>query len=74
MWPDDFYPSYASGIGYALSRDFIRCAVGHLASSKFMKMEDVAIRILAERCDVVCRSEGWVTTDKLRRLSRFPGA
>lgn len=58
-WPHKYYPSYASGIGYALSRNFTSCAVGHLEDMKFMPNEDVATGILAESCGVRSSSHGW---------------
>jgi hypothetical protein len=58
-WPHKYYPSYAAGIGYALSRNFTSCAVGHLKDLKFMPNEDTATGILAESCGVHSSSHGW---------------
>ena len=46
------YPDYCSGGGYALSREFVRCAVGALAEHDFLPIEDAATGLLAERCGV----------------------
>ena len=62
-WPDKYYPNYASGIGYAMSRNFIQCMVKHLEAMTFLRFEDVAIGIIAQICEVPCDSNGWTLTD-----------
>ncbi len=48
------YPPFCQGAGYALSKKFLDCAVGekHIANVKYMPNEDVAVGMLAERCNV----------------------
>jgi len=58
-YPQELYPVWASGMGYALSSNFISCASRHLESLQFMPMEDIAVGMLAEKCNVTCRLEGW---------------
>ena len=54
MYPEQFYPLYCQGAGFAVSRDFVSCAVndGHLATFRYNPFEDVSIGFLAERCGV----------------------
>ena len=59
IWPKKLYPVWASGLGYALSRNFNQCAIEHLADLPFMPMEDVSVGILAEKCKVECTQESW---------------
>jgi len=53
-YPENYVPRYCQGAGYAVSQIFINCAhaLNHIANSRFMPMEDVAVGILAERCGI----------------------
>ena len=53
-YPEHRYPYYCSGAGYALSRKLVHCvaAMGHVANIRYLKMEDVYMGMLAERCRV----------------------
>ena len=61
-YPQDYFPDYAPGVGYALSNKFANCAsrmIPHLQN--FMPWEDVAVGLLAELCQVTLKSadENW---------------
>ena len=66
------YPTYGAGAGYALSENFLQCAFGqqkkHSAQIWYMPNEDVAIGMLAERCNVACVNDDriWLRYDKSR--------
>ena len=47
-------PRYCQGTGFAVSKMFVDRAVGegHVANVKFMPFEDVAVGMLAERCNI----------------------
>jgi hypothetical protein len=52
-YPDDFFPPYAPGVGYALSREFAACAARNMQSifrNNNMPWEDVAVGLLAAKC------------------------
>ena len=54
-YPDPYFPRYCQGAGFAISKQFVNCAVkqGHVAQVRFMPFEDVlAVGMLAERCGV----------------------
>lgn len=53
-YPEPSYPPYCQGAGFALSQNFLDCVVGdeHLARIRYMPNEDVAIGLLAERCNI----------------------
>jgi hypothetical protein len=53
-YPEEFYPSYCEGAGFALSRTLVDCMVDedHIAQMRFMPFEDVSMGMLAERCHV----------------------
>jgi len=53
-YPEPTYPAYCQGAGYALSRQFLDCAIGkkHVERIRYMPNEDVAIGLLAERCNI----------------------
>jgi len=59
VYPESEYPPYCMGAGYALSRKFLDCAFGndHAARTRYMPNEDVAIGMLAERCNVKCTND-----------------
>ena len=55
-YPEEYFPQYCQGAGFALSRKFLDCAGGpknHIAEMRYMPFEDVAVGLLAERCGVV---------------------
>jgi len=49
-----WFPRYCQGTGFAVSKMFVDRAVGegHVANVKFMPFEDVAVGMLAERCNI----------------------
>eukprot|EP00977_Amphora_coffeiformis_P027759 scaffold34639_cov206-Amphora_coffeaeformis.AAC.7 len=49
---NDTYPSYAMGGGYALSQDFVRCAVEKVATLRPIPIEDAQTGILAQACGI----------------------
>lgn len=53
-YPEPEYPTYCAGAGYAISRNFLDCAIGegHVANVRYQPNEDVAVGLLAERCKV----------------------
>jgi hypothetical protein len=53
LYPEEFYPRYCQGAGFALSRTLVQCAVddGHIAQMRFMPFEDVSMGMVAERCN-----------------------
>lgn len=55
QYPEPTFPRYCQGAGFALSRSFIECAVSdnHVARARYMHFEDVAVGILAERCEML---------------------
>ncbi len=56
MYPEEFFPKYCQGAGFALSRKFLECAAEsnnqQMAEMRFMPFEDTAVGLLAERCGV----------------------
>lgn len=69
-YPYSKYPPWAMGAGYALSRKFLTCAFGnqHAAQIRYLPNEDVAIGMLAERCNVSCINDNrvWLRYDSIR--------
>jgi hypothetical protein len=55
-YPDDFFPPYAPGVGYALSREFAACAAHHTQDILRMPWEDVAVGLLAAKCHATLTS------------------
>ena len=53
-YPEAIFPVNAVGAGYVMSRDFVHCAAGsgHIAKTRFLKLEDVFVGMLAERCHI----------------------
>jgi hypothetical protein len=49
-YPDTYFPPYAPGVGYALSKDFSRCAADNIKNMIQMPWEDVATGMLAAKC------------------------
>jgi hypothetical protein len=54
VYPEPMYPPYCQGAGFAVSRKFLDCAVGrnHTSLIRYMPNEDVAVGLLAERCQI----------------------
>ena len=54
--------------GFALSRKFLGCAIGqnHAAQIRYMPNEDVAVGMLAERCNIQATSDErvWIRFDE----------
>jgi hypothetical protein len=54
LYPEQYYPLYCQGAGFAISRKFIDCAANsidaNIATMRFMPFEDTAVGLLAERC------------------------
>lgn len=61
VYPDDCFPPYAPGVGYALSRTFANCASEKMESMLEMPWEDVATGILASQCEapLTRANENW---------------
>jgi len=56
LYPEPMYPRYCQGAGFALSWKFIECASGegdHISNARFMPFEDVAMGLIAQRCNIV---------------------
>ena len=53
-YPEELYPTYCEGAGFALSRKLVDCIVDdhHIAQIRYMPFEDVSIGMLGERCHV----------------------
>jgi hypothetical protein len=53
-YPEPYFPRYCQGAEFAISKQFVDCAVkqGHVAQVRFMPFEDVAVGMMAERCGV----------------------
>lgn len=51
VYPEPYYPYYCKGAGYALSKRFMNCASRHIAKIRYLPNEDVAVGMLAERCN-----------------------
>ena len=69
IYPEEYFPKYCQGAGYALSRDFVNCAYSdyHIANMRFMPLEDVAVGMLAKRCGF----EPSMTTTGEIKLTRY---
>ena len=54
LYPEEFYPLYCQGAGFAMSKNFVSCMVdqNHLKQFRYNPFEDVSIGLLAERCGV----------------------
>eukprot|EP00554_Chaetoceros_debilis_P013236 CAMPEP_0194117580 /NCGR_PEP_ID=MMETSP0150-20130528/31926_1 /TAXON_ID=122233 /ORGANISM="Chaetoceros debilis, Strain MM31A-1" /LENGTH=406 /DNA_ID=CAMNT_0038808665 /DNA_START=21 /DNA_END=1241 /DNA_ORIENTATION=- len=50
MYPEEFYPLYCQGAGFAMSKKFVECMSENLADFRYSPFEDVSIGLLAERC------------------------
>ena len=54
VYPEEAYPLYCQGAGFAMSRSFVDCAVSekHVQTFRYNPFEDVSVGLLAERCNV----------------------
>jgi hypothetical protein len=59
------YPPYCQGAGIAVSRKFLDCAIKHVAQIRYMPNEDVAVGMLAERCEIPTTNDArvWIRWD-----------
>jgi hypothetical protein len=75
-YPDDFFPDYAAGVGYALSRNFTNCAAENIKTMIEMPWEDVATGLLAAKCKVPVTSaaDNWkhFVENNEAKLFNFP--
>lgn len=51
-YSDYFFPEYCKGEVFALSRDFVQCAVKHIPSTKYVRADGAFVGILGERCGI----------------------
>jgi hypothetical protein len=51
-YPDEYFPIYAPGFGYALSNSFCACSVQEFPLLSFIPWEDVSVGLLAKNCNV----------------------
>mmetsp|Transcript_27407 Transcript_27407/g.33895 ORF Transcript_27407/g.33895 Transcript_27407/m.33895 type:complete len:537 (+) Transcript_27407:202-1812(+) len=70
LYPEPMYPRYCQGAGFALSWKFIECATEehHIASIRFMPFEDVAVGLLAKRCNIQPTT---IKNENLMNMYRF---
>lgn len=59
MYPEDSYPAYATGAGYALSSVFAECASEKLSTLQPLWWEDVSTGLLAAACNVKLVRSHW---------------
>lgn len=71
-YPEQWFPRYCQGAGFAVSKKFVDRAVGvgHVANIRFMPFEDVAVGMLAERCNI---DPQWPSTANIK-VFRFQSA
>lgn len=52
LYPEEFYPLYCQGAGFAVSRDMAKCITDeeNINNFRYNPFEDVSIGLLAERC------------------------
>ena len=64
-YPEPWFPRYCQGAGFAISKKFLTCAIqqSHVANIRFMPFEDVAVGMVAERCNVVPE---WPSTARVK--------
>jgi hypothetical protein len=51
-YPEKWYPPYCQGAGYLVGPRFLECIGREVAHIRFHPFEDVAVGIIAERCDI----------------------
>ena len=52
LYPEEYYPLYCQGAGFAMSRKFVKCMSEQLKDFRYNPFEDVSVGLLAERCGV----------------------
>ena len=52
LYPEDLYPRYCQGAGFAMSKKFVDCITSNLKKFRYNPFEDVSIGLLSERCRV----------------------
>lgn len=57
LYPEEYYPLYCQGAGFAMSRTFVECMSSNLKDFRYNPFEDVSIGLLAERCSVKPQSD-----------------
>lgn len=78
LYPEKLYPRYCQGAGFALSWKFIQCAAStslsngrsHIADARFMPFEDVAMGLIAQRCNIEptkIEDENWIHMYRFER-------
>jgi len=52
LYPEEYYPLYCQGAGFAVSRDMANCIIDgdNLKNFRYNPFEDVSVGLLAERC------------------------
>jgi hypothetical protein len=79
LYPEEFYPLYCQGAGFAMSKDFASCMVdqNHLRYFRYNPFEDVSIGLLAERCGVQskgnCRKVRQYRTKEASEIKQLVG-
>jgi hypothetical protein len=57
LYPEEYYPLYCQGAGFAMSRKFITCISTNLENFRYNPFEDVSVGLLAERCGIKAVSD-----------------
>lgn len=57
LYPEEYYPLYCQGAGFAMSRKFITCVSEKLENFRYNPFEDVSVGLLAERCGIRADSD-----------------
>lgn len=52
IYPEKWHPPYCQGAGYVVLPTFVHCMAKEMSSIRYHPFEDVAIGLLAERCNV----------------------
>lgn len=62
-YPFTYFPTYCIGAGYVVSPKFLQCTVGegHVEKVPYLPIEDGAVGLLAEKCDIQ-PSMDWLPT------------
>lgn len=50
-YPEPKFPPYCCGAGYAISRQFAQCIAQETSIVRYLKIEDIATGLLAQRCN-----------------------
>jgi beta-1,3-galactosyltransferase 2 len=71
-YPRRFFPTYATGLGYAVSTKFASCAKEKMKSSRKMLWEDVATGALARKCSIKLTFANWTILNNETHGIYFP--